>query len=130
MKSYIMKDLAGLTRCEHNLLVQRVRLWSKCTFNATVICMFLFRNQVFIFAVYLENNIWGTMVMMPHPWFPGVPSSGILGIIFLVIFIISYFNSPTVMSSGADNSNNSSNPDTSMKFGKKDPHVILFQNQS
>ena len=69
--------------------------------------------QVFIFAVYLENNLWGTMVMMPHPSFPGVPSSGILGIIFLVIFIISYFNSPTVMSSGADNSNNSSNPDTS-----------------
>ena len=32
--------------------------------------------------------------------------------------------------SGADNSNNSSNPDTSMKFGKKHPQVILFQNQS
>ena len=32
--------------------------------------------------------------------------------------------------SGADNANNSSNPDTSMKFGKKHPHVILFKNQS
>ena len=32
--------------------------------------------------------------------------------------------------SGADNSNNSSNPDTSMKFGKKHPYVLLFQNQS
>ena len=33
--------------------------------------------------------------------------------------------------SGADNSNyNSSNLDTSMKFGKKHPYVILFQNQS
>ena len=32
--------------------------------------------------------------------------------------------------SGADNSNNSSNPDTSMKFGKKHPYVILFPNQS
>ena len=31
--------------------------------------------------------------------------------------------------SGADNSNNSSNPDTSMKFRKKHPYVILFQNQ-
>ena len=30
----------------------------------------------------------------------------------------------------ADNSNNSSNPDTSMKFGKNHPYVILFQNQS
>ena len=32
--------------------------------------------------------------------------------------------------SGADNSNNSSNPDTSMIFCKKYPYVILFQNQS
>ena len=29
---------------------------------------------------------------------------------------------------GADNSNNSSYPDTSMKFGKKHPYAILFQN--
>ena len=32
--------------------------------------------------------------------------------------------------SGADNSNNSSNPYTSMKFGKKHLYVILFKNQS
>ena len=32
--------------------------------------------------------------------------------------------------SGADNSNNSSNLDTSMKLGKNIPYVILFQNQS
>ena len=29
--------------------------------------------------------------------------------------------------SGADNLNNSSNPDISIKFGKKHPYVILFQ---
>ena len=32
--------------------------------------------------------------------------------------------------SGADNSNNSSNWDTRMKFGKKHAYVILFQNLS
>ena len=35
-----------------------------------------------------------------------------------------------INNSGADNSNNSSNPDTSMKFGKKHLYVILFKNQS
>ena len=44
---------------------------------------------------------------------------------FIWIFIWIY-----LINSGADNSNNSSNPDTSMKFGKKHPYVILFQNQS
>ena len=40
------------------------------------------------------------------------------------------FNNDWFNISGADNSNSSSNQDTSMKFGKKHPYVILFQNQS
>ena len=35
-----------------------------------------------------------------------------------------------LLNRGADNSYNGSNPDTSMKFGKKHPNVILLQNQS
>ena len=35
------------------------------------------------------------------------------------------FKSHKNQNSGADNSNNSSNPDTSMKFGKKHPYMTL-----